>query len=101
MGRAVPGLELHIDTPDLHGIGEARARAGHLDVVDDNGWLHTGDVGWIDDDGYLYLVARKGDKTIRGGENVYPQEVERVLDALPGVHESAAVGVADPTWGES
>jgi acyl-CoA synthetase (AMP-forming)/AMP-acid ligase II len=65
-----------------------------------NGSLHTGDLGQLDDDGYLYLVDRKGDMIISGGYNIYPREIEDVIAAVPGVHEVAVVGVSDPDWGE-
>jgi acyl-CoA synthetase (AMP-forming)/AMP-acid ligase II len=64
------------------------------------GWLHTGDIGRMDADGYFYLLDRKGDLIISGGYNVYPREVEDALLALPGVVEAAVVGLPDETWGE-
>ena len=65
-----------------------------------DGWLATGDVGYVDDDGYLFLVDRKKDLIIRGGYNVYPREVEEALYAHPDVLEAAVVGVPDATLGE-
>jgi len=67
-------------------------------IVD--GWLHTGDVGRFDADGYLVLVDRIKDMIIRGGENIYPKEIENVLHAHPGVLEAAVVGAPDPVLGE-
>jgi long-chain acyl-CoA synthetase len=67
-------------------------------VVD--GWLHTGDVGHLDADGYLTLVGRSKDMIIRGGENIYPKEIEDVLAAEPSVLEVAVIGVPDDTRGE-
>ena len=64
------------------------------------GWLHTGDVGRFDDDGYLTLVDRVKDLIIRGGENIYPKEIEDVLHAHPAVLEAAVVGQPDPVFGE-
>jgi fatty-acyl-CoA synthase len=64
------------------------------------GWLHTGDLARMDEDGYFYLVDRKGDMYISGGENVYPAEVERVLRNHPDIEDVAVVGVADEKWGE-
>ena len=64
------------------------------------GELHTGDVGFVDDDGYLHVRDRKSLVIIRGGANVYPAEVERVLQEVVGVHASAVVGVADERLGE-
>jgi acyl-CoA synthetase (AMP-forming)/AMP-acid ligase II len=100
VGRAAPGVELSIDHPDNDGIGEVCARAGHLFRVDGDGWLRTGDLGRVDHEGYLYLAGRKGDRIIRGGENVYPLEVEQVLTELPGVRDAVVVGVPDRRWGE-
>lgn len=68
-------------------------------VLKDN-WLLTGDVGYIDEEGYLYLVGRKKDMLIRGGENIYPLEIESVLMQLPPVVEVAVVGVPHPIYGE-
>lgn len=65
-----------------------------------SGWLHTGDVGRKDEDGYLYITDRKKDMIIRGGENIYPREVDEVLYQHPGVHFAAAVGVPDDKYGE-
>lgn len=65
-----------------------------------NGWLHTGDVGYMDDDGYFYIVDRKNDMLISGGYNVYPREVEDVLLSFPGVVEVAVVGLPDEKWGD-
>ncbi|MET8020801.1 class I adenylate-forming enzyme family protein [Streptomyces decoyicus] len=65
-----------------------------------DGWLHTGDVGRFDEDGYLVLVDRIKDMIIRGGENIYPKEVENVLGDHPDVLEAAVVGAADPRLGE-
>ena len=64
------------------------------------GWLHTGDLARIDEEGYYYLVDRARDMYISGGENVYPVEVERVLREIHGVEDIAVVGVPDETWGE-
>lgn len=65
-----------------------------------NGWLHTGDLGYMDEDGFFYLVDRKNDMLISGGYNVYPREVEDVLLACDGVVEAAVVGLPDEKWGE-
>jgi acyl-CoA synthetase (AMP-forming)/AMP-acid ligase II len=100
VGRAVSGLELRIEEPDADGIGEVVARAPHLFKPDADGWLRTGDLGRLDDEGFLYLAGRKGDMIIRGGENVYPLEVEQVIDSHRQVRESAVVGVSDKRWGE-
>lgn len=73
---------------------EATARA----LAD--GWLHTGDVGRLDDDGYLYVLDRRDDLVVTGGENVYPAEVEAVLLAHPVVVEAGVIGASDPEWGQ-
>ena len=65
------------------------------------GWLHTGDIGYLDDDGFLFVVDRKKDMIIRGGENIYPAELEAVLHDHPAVAEAAVVGVPDPVYGEN
>jgi acyl-CoA synthetase (AMP-forming)/AMP-acid ligase II len=66
----------------------------------DGGWFRSGDVGRWDEDGYLYIVDRKKDMILTGGENVYPREVEEVLYQHPAVVEAAVVGAPDPKWGE-
>jgi fatty-acyl-CoA synthase len=66
-----------------------------------NGWLHTGDLGRLDGEGYLYVVDRAKDMLISGGLNVYPAEIERTLATLPGLLEVAVIGVPDRTWGET
>jgi acyl-CoA synthetase (AMP-forming)/AMP-acid ligase II len=65
-----------------------------------DGWFHTGDVGRWDEEGYLYIVDRKKDMILTGGENVYPREVEEVLYRHPAVVEAAVLGAPDPRWGE-
>jgi fatty-acyl-CoA synthase len=65
-----------------------------------NGWLHTGDLARMDEDGYYYLVDRARDMYISGGENVYPLEVEKLLKTHPAVEDVAVIGVGDHVWGE-
>ena len=69
------------------------------DTVHD-GWLYTGDLGYQDEDGYIYLSGRAKDFIKRGGEMVAPEEVEHILHACPGVEECAVIGLPDETWGE-
>jgi acyl-CoA synthetase (AMP-forming)/AMP-acid ligase II len=65
-----------------------------------NGWLYTGDMGYYDERGYIYIADRKKDMIITGGENVYPREVEDVLYKHPAVEEAAVIGVPDSYWVE-
>ena len=116
VGIAFPGQEIRI--VDEYGAalpsgvdGEVIVRGpnvmrGYLGRPDDtarvlvDGWLHTGDVGHLDADGYLSLVGRAKDMIIRGGENIYPKEIEDVLTGEPSVLEAAVIGVPDDKWGE-
>jgi fatty-acyl-CoA synthase len=66
-----------------------------------DGWLYSGDLGRLDDDGFLYIMGRAKDMIISGGENIYPAEIERVLKEHPDVRDVAVVGVPDPEWSES
>jgi fatty-acyl-CoA synthase len=70
-------------------------------AVDAEGWFHTGDLGYLDDEGFLYIVDRVKDMVITGGENVYPAEVESVLYQHPAVAEVAVIGLPDERWGEA
>ena len=118
-GRVLPWVEMRVVDPATGAdaavgeVGEVWMRGptvmkgyyGRPDqtaaVITDGGWLRTGDAGYLDDDGYLYLTDRVKDMIISGGENIYPAEVENVLFACPGVREVAVVGVPDDEWGES
>jgi acyl-CoA synthetase (AMP-forming)/AMP-acid ligase II len=101
VGRAAPGLSLRIDDEHATGTGEVLAAAAHLSIHDGDGWLHTGDVGAVDAEGYLRLSGRRNDMVVRGGENVYPLEVEHVLVEHPGVGGVGVVGVPDRRLGET
>jgi fatty-acyl-CoA synthase len=70
-------------------------------AIDTEGWFHTGDLGYLDEDGFLYIVDRVKDMVITGGENVYPAEVESVLYQHPAVAEIAVIGLPDDRWGET
>jgi fatty-acyl-CoA synthase len=70
-------------------------------AFDDAGWFHSGDIGYLDEDGCLFIIDRLKDMIISGGENVYPAEVERVLADLPGVTDVAVVGAPHQQWGET
>ena len=65
-----------------------------------NGWFHTGDIGYRDEDGFYFIVDRKSDMIIRGGENIYPREIDEVLYQHPAIAAAAAVGVPDELYGE-
>jgi long-chain acyl-CoA synthetase len=105
VGKALPGVELRIDNPDEQGVGEVVARGPNVmvgytdddatrDVIDAEGWLHTGDLGRVDRKGRLEIVGRIKDVVItQTGENVYPDDVERRLGRVPHVAELAIVGV--------
>ena len=70
------------------------------DTIDADGWLHSGDLGTMDERGYCRIEGRLKDMIIRGGENIYPREIEAVLFEHPAVADVAVVGVPDDTWGE-
>jgi long-chain acyl-CoA synthetase len=115
-GRAVPGVEVRIVGPADEGlphneVGEVAVRSpflmkGYWENAAASrealrgGWLYTGDMGQIDEHGYLYISDRKKDMIISGGENVFPREVEEVLHSHPAVAEAAVIGEPDETWGE-
>jgi len=101
-GNALPPLQ----------VGEILARGPRImtgywhdeqktkQVMTSDGWLRTGDMGWRDEDGYIYLSGRADDMIIRGGENISPEEVEDVLHSHPKIEEAAVIGVSDPEWGQ-
>jgi fatty-acyl-CoA synthase len=91
--------ELFIKGPSITG-GYWRQPAATRATFDANGWLRTGDIARLDADGYLWLIDRKKDMFISGGENVYPAEIEAALSQYPGIAECAVVGVPDARWGE-
>jgi acyl-CoA synthetase (AMP-forming)/AMP-acid ligase II len=106
-GRATAGFELRTGDQDEILLRGPNVMLGYLDdpeataqAVDADGWLHTGDVGRVDDRGYLTVTDRLKDMYISGGFNVYPAEVEQAIAHLPGVTESAVVGVPDERLGE-
>jgi long-chain acyl-CoA synthetase len=65
-----------------------------------NGWLHTGDMARLDEDGYMYLVERKKDLILRGGFSIYPRDIEEILHKHPAIQDAVAIGVPDPILGE-
>ena len=118
VGRPLPQTEVKIVNPDTGAIvprgatGEICARgysimkdyfdnpAATASAIDSEGWLHTGDLGSLDKHGYCRVQGRLKDMIIRGGENIYPREVEDVLYAHPAILEASVVGIPDPVWGE-
>lgn len=116
VGPALPGQEVEIEAQDgrrlprgergevvIRGRNVMRGYLGRPEAsaqVLRDGWLHTGDVGYLDEDGYLVLVDRMKDMIIRGGENIFPKEIENVLYEHPDVLEAAVVGKADAVYGE-
>ncbi|MBK3572505.1 acyl--CoA ligase [Streptomyces sp. MBT65] len=101
VGRPAPGVELRVRDAGPDGIGEIHARADHFFRIDTEGWLHSGDLGRVAPDGYLYLYGRGSDMIIRGGENVHPLEVETVLAAHLGVADVAVTGAPDERLGQT
>ena len=75
--------------------------AATREAIDDDGWFRSGDAGYLDDDGYLYIHDRVKDMIVSGGENVYPAEVENVLMKHPGIADVAVIGVPHEKWGET
>lgn len=116
VGRVLPTAEIMIADADdkevgLGQVGEILARGpmvmqGYWNRPQDTaralrgGWMHTGDVGYLDEEGYLYVVDRIKDMIISGGENIFSLEVENALNLHPAVIECAVVGLSDPEWGE-
>lgn len=116
-GQPAPGVEVRVVLPDggqaaAGELGEIIVRsdilmAGYLhnqsgtDAVLRDGWMHTGDAGYFDADGYLYVADRVKDMIVSGGENVYSIEVERALFMHPAVREAAVIGIPSEQWGES
>ncbi|MGW6454954.1 acyl-CoA synthetase [Streptomyces sp. NPDC055078] len=115
-GRATAGTEVRVVDPDDHevpygSVGEIVVRGGGVMLgywrkpeetahALRGGWMHTGDAGYLDDHGYLFVVDRLKDMIVTGGENVYSAEVENALSRHPGVAACAVIGVPDPDWGE-
>lgn len=110
-GRPLLPNELRIEANSDAGVGEIIVRGptvtvGYLGRPDAtaaaivDGWLHTGDVGYLDAEGYLYVVDRRKDLIVSGGENIYPAEIEAVLIQHPSVVDAAVVGCHDDEWGQ-
>jgi len=117
IGRPLPDVEIRIVDKEgrvleAQEVGEIQARGPRImtgywkddektsQALTKDGWLRTGDVGWFDEEGYIYLSGRGDDMIIRGGENISPEEVEDVLHSHPEIDEAAVIGVPDPDWGQ-
>jgi fatty-acyl-CoA synthase len=118
VGRPMPGVEVRIvddERRELPGgqVGELVVRGDGVmkgyyrapdltaAVLDADGWLHTGDLARLDEEGYLHVVGRKKDMIVRGGQNIYPAEIERHLETHPLIERAAVVGVPSAVGGES
>ena len=113
VGMPLPGVSLRIARPDDKGIGAIEVKGPNVtpgywqnaektaESFTADGWFITGDLGRIDDQGYVQIVGREKDLVISGGFNIYPKEVEEQIDALPGVLESAVYGIPHPDMGEA
>jgi long-chain acyl-CoA synthetase len=111
IGTPVDGVEMRLIDP-VDGVGEIAIRGHNVmkgyrnrpeetrAVLSEDGWLRTGDLAWVDEDGAFHIVGRRKDLIIRDGRNVHPREIEDVLHGHPGVLEAAVVGVPDPLLGE-
>jgi len=117
IGRPLPDVEVKIvddkgAVVDANQVGEICAKGPRImqaywadadqsaQVITADGWLRTGDQGWMDAEGYIYLAGRGDDMIIRGGENISPQELEDVLHAHPKIDEAAVIGIPHPDWGQ-
>jgi long-chain acyl-CoA synthetase len=102
-GRVLPPGPEHVGEIVTRGLHVMKGYLNRPEATAETfagGWLHTGDLGYFDEDGFLFIVSRKKELIIRGGYNVYPSEIENVLHAHPAVAEAAVVGVPDKRLGE-
>ena len=105
VGNPLPGMQVRIDKPDADGVGEIHltgpmVMTGYIDKEPIDGDLNTDDIGYVDEDGFVYILNRRKDLIISGGENIYPKELEDLVYTLPSVKECAVVPVPDPKWGQ-
>ena len=105
VGKPLPGMQVRIDKPDADGGGEIHltgpmVMTGYIDKEPIDGDLNTDDIGYVDEDGFVYILNRRKDLIISGGENIYPKELEDLVYTLPSVKECAVVPVPDPKWGQ-
>jgi bile acid-coenzyme A ligase len=95
-----PGTVGELFLMPASGQGSTYAYLGATATATDDGWESLGDMGWLDEDGYLYLVDRKTDMILSGGANIYPAEIEGAIDAHPSVRSSAVIGLPDDDLGQ-
>ena len=105
VGKPLPGMQVRIDKPDADGVGEIHltgpmVMTGYIDKEPIDSDLNTDDIGYVDEDGFVYILNRRKDLIISGGENIYPKELEDLVYTLPSVKECAVVPVPDPKWGQ-
>ena len=105
VGKPLPGMQVRIDNPDADGVGEIHltgpmVMTGYINQEPIDGDLNTDDIGYVDEDGFVYILNRRKDLIISGGENIYPKELEDLVYTLPSVKECAVVPVPDPKWGQ-
>ena len=111
VGKPVKNIQIKIDKPDSNGVGEILIQGFNLmtgyyklapdeQTIDADGWLHTGDLGALDANGYLRLTGRIKEIIIRGGENIYPAEVETAVSEDENISDVKVLGVPDDFWGE-
>ena len=105
VGYPLQGVTIEIRNPDEEGVGEVWLSSpmlmkGYLNKEPITGAFNTDDIGYVDKDGFLYLLNRRKDIIISGGENIYPKEIEDVLYGMKGILECAVIPVSDPKWGQ-
>ena len=105
VGYPLQGVTIEIRNPDEEGVGEVWLSSpmlmkGYLNKKPIKGAFNTDDIGYVDKDGFLYLLNRRKDIIISGGENIYPKEIEDVLYEMKGILECAVIPVSDPKWGQ-
>lgn len=105
VGTPLPGMQVRIDNPDVDGVGEIHltgpmVMTGYIDKEPIDGDLNTDDIGYVDEDGFVYILNRRKDLIISGGENIYPKELEDLVYTLPAVKECAVIPVSDSKWGQ-
>ena len=105
VGKPLPRMTVHIVNPDVDGVGEIHLNgpmvmSGYINGEPIHGDFNTDDMGYVDEDGFLYILNRRTDLIISGGENIYPKEIEDTVYAMQGVKECAIIPVADTKWGQ-